>query len=353
MRLPESARAFSAFLVALGMNLQQPLKRLRILYVASDILLAIRRHRDPHDILAILKRFVPLLATLATYSADPVKDTTTYPEVMELVSMWYDSQLFTSDEIVGLYEKVLHAQTMSYSVTWEQLRAYTIKEQTAISEAIDREIKDAKWTLPSRHGVPNDPSAPWYELPAANGLYMKRTRGYPMRSYVLPQGGYELKDGGQCHSYGHRQRTLTIFAADRTQLKKDVQKLHTEMLHAFDKHTHAEDVQDIDAMGNIIFKDPDRPTRNYWGWSVDLIDKRKQLAKDFREKAMGYADVPPPRRPVAIDPDVERARRLAAERASGMGRGRGGGGYPRGGMGGWRGGGGGYVPSGPRGGRNY
>ena len=129
------------------------------------------------------------------------------------------------------------------------------------------------------------------------------------------------------------------------------------MLHAFDKYTIADDVQDVDAMGNIIYKDADRPTRNYWGWSLDLIDKRKQLGKDFQDKATGYADIPPPRRAPPSDPAVDRARRLAAEQRGGTvgmgGRGgRGGYGHPRGGMGSWRGGGE-FIGSGPRGGRGY
>lgn len=122
---------------------------------------------------------------------------------------------------------------------------------------------------------------------------------------------------------------------DHAQLKTDVTKLHSEMLHAFDKYTNADDVQDIDAMGNIIWKDAERPTRNYWGWSLDGVQKRKQLEKHFQGKGIGYADIPVPRRPAALDGDVERARRIAADRASGMARGgRGGnqrGGYQRGG----------------------
>ena len=125
------------------------------------------------------------------------------------------------------------------------------------------------------------------------------------------------------------------------------------MLHVLSKTTNADEVKDIDAMGNIIYKDPSHPTRNYWGWSLDKIDKRKELGKQFQDRAGGYADVPIPRRPAHVETDMERARRMAMERPREMGRGRGNG-YSGGG--GWRGGGGGQnyredEPSYHRGGR--
>ena len=146
--------------------------------------------------LGIVKRHVPLLLILATYG-DPVKDAKTYPEVMDLIGVWYDSQVITPDETVGLYERVLETDAMSYSRTWEQAKAHVAEEETNLTQKLEREREEAKWVLPKRNGVPHDPAAPWYELPAANGLYMKRTRGYPMKSYAFPQGGYELDSGGE------------------------------------------------------------------------------------------------------------------------------------------------------------
>ena len=62
------------------------------------------------------------------------------------------------------------------------------------------------------------------------------------------------------------------------------------MLRCYDKYTNADDVQDVDALGNIIWKDPERPTRNYWGFTIDGIDKRKELAREFAASATGYGD---------------------------------------------------------------
>lgn len=101
-------------------------------------------------------------------------------------------------------------------------------------------------------------------------------------------------------------------------------------MHCYDKYTNAEEVQDIDALGNIIWKDADRPTRNLWGFTLDGIDKRKELARQFAAATNSSSDREPG---VPVNDAVERARALATERASGMDRGRE---MPRGGFRGGR-----------------
>ena len=158
----------------------------------SDVILAIKQHGDKFEVDGILKRYVPLLLTLATF-ADPVKEPKTYPGVMHLVNVWYDYQIFSPDQILELYGRVLHAETLTYSKSWEDAKTQIADEELKVASDLERELEDAKWVVPKHHGVPNDPAAPWYELPAANAFYMKRTRGYPLKSYALPQGGYELR----------------------------------------------------------------------------------------------------------------------------------------------------------------
>lgn len=41
-----------------------------------------------------------------------------------------------------------------------------------------------------------------------------------------------------------------------------------EMLHQFEP-TRGEDVLDITPLGNKVWRDPERPTRNYWGFAED------------------------------------------------------------------------------------
>ena len=91
------------------------------------------------------------------------------------------------------------------------------------------------------------------------------------------------------------------------------------MIHSYDKYTNASDVQDVDAAGHIIWKDTERPTRNYWGFTVDGIDRRKDLSKQFEQQAQGYAGL----QDAEYLSAVERARMLAAERGRGMRTGQG------------------------------
>ena len=107
-------------------------------------------------------------------------------------------------------------------------------------------------------------------------------------------------------------------------LRKDVTDLYNEVIHSYDKYTNADEVQDVDALGNIVWKDPDRPTRNYWGFTLDGFDKRKELAKESAASAKGYGDFGQPRGAgLRVNHDVERARALAGERGREIGRGRG------------------------------
>lgn len=83
-------------------------------------------------------------------------------------------------------------------------------------------------------------------------------------------------------------------------------------------------MQDIDALGNIIWKDPDRPTRNYWGFTIDGIDKKKALAEHFAKTASAHDQYGQSYdAQQSVNDAVERARSLAAERGRGIGRGMG------------------------------
>lgn len=88
------------------------------------------------------------------------------------------------------------------------------------------------------------------------------------------------------------------------------------MLHCFDKHVVLEDVQDVDALGNIIWKNPERETRNHWGINYDTVERRRELARHFMETCVGYAGYPlqplprpkPQRRPEPPRPGMNSAR---------------------------------------------
>ncbi|TKA83594.1 hypothetical protein B0A55_00402 [Friedmanniomyces simplex] len=310
-----------------GKALQPPqphFKRLHILYVVSDVLITLQRQnraaQEPIEAGGVdtLKGHLPPLTALATFRGDE-EYVKTYSAVLSLLNVWSTERLLPEADLVRIYAAANSADDDHLS--WEDFQARIAAESADAVGIPARGAGVATLNLPKRHGVLNDPTAPWHELPAANGLYMKQTRGYPLKASAMPMGGYELE------------------AADDQldpDLRLDVQWLHREMLHAFDKFTDPEEVQDIDALGNIIFRDPDRPTRNYWGWSLDGVSKMKEMSRYHQDRASGYDDLGNGRLSDPMDQvnaAVDRARSLAAERAGGM-RGRGGGHGGRG----WRGG---------------
>lgn len=81
-------------------------------------------------------------------------------------------------------------------------------------------------------------------------------------------------------------------------MQKDVANLHKEMLGCFEAWTKAEEVQDIDHLGNIVYKDAGRPTRNHWGFSYAGLAKIKENEENFKGGAVGYGNVKP------LRPDV-------------------------------------------------
>ncbi|TKA46654.1 hypothetical protein B0A54_02487 [Friedmanniomyces endolithicus] len=293
---------------------QPQFKRLHILYVVSDVLITLQRQdrsaQNTNEASGVetLKRHLPALAALATFKGRE-EYARTLPAVMSLLNIWSIEGLISEADLVKVYAAATSADEDRSS--WEDFLAQLGTQSADLVGTTAREASIANLALPKRHGVLNDPTAPWHELPATNGLYMKQTRGYPLKASAMPMGGYDLDP---------------VDEQSDAALRLDVQWLHQEMLHAFDKFTDPEDVQDIDALGNVIFKDPGRPTRNYWGWSLDGVSKMKQVSKYHQENASGYGDVGNGRMSDPMDQvnaAVDRARSLAAERAGSM-RGRGG-----------------------------
>ena len=309
-------------------KVQQPpepaFKRLHVLYLVHDLLVHVRNHRSGRDsdgqsyakqLIDHLYPDVCALAEIAACGCDG-KAARTCPMVLELLSFWKSGQIFAPNQIEDMRTRVLQGD----GTEWNAMLAKLAKaEERKVDTHRKRQEDEVKWILPERHGVINDPTAPWHELPAANGLYLRRKHGYPLRASAIPAGGIYLQNGGR--------------EAD-PELKKDVLNLYNEVIRCYDKYTIPDEVQDVDALGNIIWKDPERPTRNYWGFTLDGIDRKKELAEKFAEAASDYDGYGQPY--VRVNDAVERARALAEARGRGRGMGPGRGGMGRGG--GWRGG---------------
>lgn len=235
-------------------------KRLHILYVLHDVLCFIAvRSKDPQHSGTIvcndlawenLKTHGGLFAQLASCSENKSRSNqSTLPSVRRVLKLWQKLNILEPTAHAKLDSQCEEASTTSWS-DFQQKLATT--EAQALLEEQRRREEEKKWVLPIQHHLPNDPSAPWHDLPAANGLLQKRVQGYPLRAGDLPPGGYRLMNGGRQASDG---------------LKADVEELHREALKCFDKYTDAAEVKDVDALGNIVWKD--RPTRNFWGFEIE------------------------------------------------------------------------------------
>ncbi|KAH9809322.1 hypothetical protein Tdes44962_MAKER06183 [Teratosphaeria destructans] len=307
-------------------KVQQPphaaARRLHILFVINDVLITFQQESDERTRASaeLLKLFIPSIVVLAAHADLPKSKPTTeiLPQVLALLNLWKDAGIFSEAVIDSTLQRCMKAA--SGLTTFSDLAAQCQQEHATILTTIKRQEAEQNLLLPHRHSLPADPMAPWHDLPAANGLYLKRTRGYPLKSYALPPGGFELPHGGQ---------------RPDPELLATISTLKSEMLAQFTKFTPAEEVQDVDALGNIIWKDAGRPTRNYWGFSYDGIPRMKDVARRAREGTTGYADLPVPRVAPPVQPP------MGSGYAGGGCQGRGGprGGYSgRGGRGGYGGG---------------
>ena len=90
--------------------------------------------------------------------------------------------------------------------------------------------------------------------------------------------------------------------------KRETRKVMKEMLQQFESPTNPEDVHDINDLGNKVWKDPERPTRNYWGFSEEGLVGMRAM-REYEEKE-GF-DGPGVRKPVKRardDTDTLKAR---------------------------------------------
>jgi hypothetical protein len=236
-------------------------RRLHLLYIVHDVLcfldvrLKDQQHAKGHfrcedSAFETLKTHAVLLAQLAACSENKGRPgrTATLDFVRRISKVWQKLSILDTDTCSKLETKCEEASNTPWNSLQQKLEA---DEAQAVLDEQRRREEARKWMLPMQHQLPHDSTAAWHELPAANALLQKRTQGYPLRAGDLPMGGYRLRNGGRL--------------ADES-LKADVAELHKEALRCFDKYTDADEVQDIDAMGNIIWKD--RPTRNFWGFEV-------------------------------------------------------------------------------------
>lgn len=398
-------------------------KRLHILYVINDVLATISPTEmeipkkklpvfDRTSTIYELKYYFTLLSQLAV--SEPDEGTTTGPKPG--VTKVIQDGLITNLTRRGIYLSQ-EGSDLSAKITAHDGKGLTaVMGELGLDQKIELPGTVLTETdivldriLPSHHVLPDHPNASWDTLPAMNGLFLKRIRGFPLRAGGL-QNGLMLPNAGMCAStlatspfVSEHLPKLTVSPILGKQssaaTKADMLATYATASRLTSRFTSAADIADIDPLGNVVYAEPaladsdgelqkkPRPRAlNYAALVRDDIAKIRELETRFRQRALGYDGVPklqshdgPPGGAYyrgggggesdrgngaakRIDQDVERAMALArgdTERPPGGGRGgpmRGGfrgnfGGGGGGGGGGFRGGGGGGGGYGGYGGR--
>lgn len=180
------------------------LKRLHMIYVAHDVLLTLHRwdnmrSRPSHlqdadldiakvQLRRVLLRLGQIAACCGEYRADEVGD-----QLSKLVARWDELQIIGHEELDRLRQTISHIPDRTWNRVLEEA---AIEDEKKVVEQKKLQEEATKWIVPPTHGVKDNPDAPWNELPAANGLYMKSTRGYPLRAAAFPRGGFATEHSG-------------------------------------------------------------------------------------------------------------------------------------------------------------
>lgn len=174
--------------------------RLNIIYVVQHILAL--QIDDPRDGPAVLNQvdehLIPVLPLLVSLTAYRSRSQSLDDRLYGLLESWKKNESIVSIEKIDhdkMRRRIIEAKNTR--LNWLDFSIKIAQEADEIAQ--DRMHSQSKeWSpVPLRHGVIGDSEAPWHELPATNGLYMKRTRGYPMKSYAFPMGGYEVPGAGK------------------------------------------------------------------------------------------------------------------------------------------------------------
>lgn len=191
-----------------GVVTQQPqpaIKRLQLLNVVAHAMLHVQRHMD-HDkmlevnpkttaddaleqenmVVTLLEHVMPTLVAVAGCRGHP-KATSTHADI-EIVL-----RRLSGERVIADWKSLLNTAIMADTDDFTSFEAL----QAAHADKTEKKQETERIIMPARHGHPGDSEAQWHELPAANGLYMKRVHGYPLAAAALPPGGYPVRGGGE------------------------------------------------------------------------------------------------------------------------------------------------------------
>lgn len=182
-------------------RVQQPpepaFKRLHILYIIHDVLSRLYTDYDFDDPerSALIEDLQPRVCTLAELAACHCceKGTKTTPMVMDLVELWATRGIFTPEQITQTRDNILLADGSE----WRSLESNLRRQDGGNRADKQRREHMMKYAgcLPARHGVIDNPDAPWHELPAANAFSVIRDIGFPTKEWYLDPGGERVEGG--------------------------------------------------------------------------------------------------------------------------------------------------------------
>lgn len=189
------AEVVGSFLVEVAACLEgSNVRRMHMLYFMDDLVTF--SHAELRTSTDTFVRFLPLVLTL-TAAGDLKQTPWIQPAISDLLAKWRQDRILSKALVSELIDRMLEAEITYATTGWKDLVQTVRKEEALIRQQLEQDRKDAQWSLPSTHCLRRDPYTVWYDLPAANGLYLKRTKGYPLKTYALPQGGLPIKEGGE------------------------------------------------------------------------------------------------------------------------------------------------------------
>jgi hypothetical protein len=111
-----------------------------------------------------------------------------------LLPNWIQRGIFTAEDGSALEKNVQSHTGREISQIAEELRLDQEIDTIASSNQYSETLVLDK-PLPNRHHLPDHPNASWDTLPAMNGLFLRRIRGFPLRAGAL-QNGLMLQNAG-------------------------------------------------------------------------------------------------------------------------------------------------------------
>lgn len=183
-------------------RVQQPpepaFKRLHILYIVHDVFCYMMHHvkNAQQQIREQMRWKASTLMELAVCHCCGKRGKVT-PKVKELLDVWEKKDIFDSVTCARQRDNI----SLATETEWDTLVGNLRHDGGNRLDQQRKELQEwRKNNLPLSHGIPDDPGAPWHELPAANGLYMLRTQGYPLSAMKMPPQGYLIDGGGKCYA---------------------------------------------------------------------------------------------------------------------------------------------------------